>query len=77
MRTVIISGPNGFRLEIGSHLDLICKIIEIGDYFSDLIYKAKMNGSQLLDLLKEFNLYEKYKDLIDENLMYTITAYDW
>ena len=48
--------------------------MEIGYCETDLIYKAKLTGEELL---KQFKLSEEDAKLISANNLYEITAYDW
>ena len=50
------------------------KLMKIGYAETDLIYKAKLTGA---DLLKEFILSEEHAKLISPNNLYEVTAYDW
>lgn len=50
------------------------KLMEIGYCETDLIYKAKLTGEELL---KQFKLSEEDAKLISANNLYEITAYDW
>ncbi len=54
--------------------EFVEKLMKIGYLETDLVYKVKLTGAELL---KEFDLCEEDKKLISINNLYEITAYDW
>jgi hypothetical protein len=77
MRCVFIRCLNeSLRIELGSDVGIIAKVIEIGRCRDFLIYEARLNGKELLEFLDEFNLRSKYEHLINSAYNYEIVAYD-
>ena len=78
MRSTIIRGKNdGLRIELGSDVDIICHVMDIGKCLDYLIYEVELNGQELIAFLEKFNLADKYKTLINVEFSYFVTAYDW
>ena len=78
MRSTIIRGKNdGLRIELGSDVDIICHVMDIGKCIDYLIYEVELNGQELIAFLEKFNLADKYKTLINVEFSYFVTAYDW
>lgn len=78
MRSTIIRGKNdGLRIELGSDVDIICYVIDIGKCLDYLIYEVELNGQELIAFLDKFKLSDKYKMLINVEFSYVVTAYDW
>ncbi len=75
MRYATIYGINDkVYVKIDDGETFVKKLMEIGELETDLIYKAKLTGAQLL---KEFKLSEEDAKLISANNLYEVTAYDW
>ena len=78
MRSTIVKGKNdGIRIELGSDVDIICHVMDIGKCIDYLIYEVELNGQELIAFLEKFNLADKYKTLINVEFSYFVTAYDW
>ena len=78
MRSTIVKGKNdGIRIELGSDVDIICYVMDIGKCLDYLIYEVELNGQELIAFLEKFNLADKYKTLINVEFSYFVTAYDW
>lgn len=78
MRSTIVKGKNdGIRIELGSDVDIICHVMDIGKCLDYLIYEVELNGQELIAFLEKFNLADKYKTLINVEFSYFVTAYDW
>lgn len=78
MRSTIVKGKNdGIRIELGSDVDIICQVMDIGKCLDYLIYEVELNGQELIAFLEKFNLADKYKTLINVEFSYFVTAYDW
>ena len=78
MRSTIVKGKNdGIRIELGSDVDIICHVMDIGKSLDYLIYEVELNGQELIAFLEKFNLADKYKTLINVEFSYFVTAYDW
>ena len=78
MRSTIIRGKNdGLRIELGSDVDIICHVMDIGKCIDYLIYEVELNGQELIAFLEKFKLADKYKTLINVEFSYFVTAYDW
>lgn len=69
---------NNITIDLGSNIDAISKVIEVGNYIPDLIYEILLNGKELKRFLVNFKLdkYINFSD-VDDNDMFIITAYDW
>ena len=77
MRSTIVKGKNdGIRIELGSDVDIICHVMDIGKCLDYLIYEVELNGQELIAFLEKFNLADKYKTLINVEFSYFVTAYD-
>ncbi|MBO5851508.1 MAG: hypothetical protein J6R29_04165 [Clostridia bacterium] len=75
MRYATIFGINDkVYIKIDDGESFVKKLMEIGECETDLIYKAKLTGAELL---KEFKLSKEHAKLISLNNLYEITAYDW
>ena len=78
MRSTKVKGKNdGIRIELGSDVDIICHVMDIGKCLDYLIYEVELNGQELIAFLEKFNLADKYKTLINVEFSYFVTAYDW
>lgn len=78
MRSTIVKGKNdGIRIELGSDVDIICHVMDIGKCIDYLIYEVELNGQELIAFLEKFKLADKYKTLINVEFSYFVTAYDW
>ena len=78
MRSTIVKGKNdGIRIELGSDVDIICHVMDIGKCLDYLIYEVELNGQELIAFLEKFNLADKYKTLINVEFSFFVTAYDW
>lgn len=78
MRSTIVKGKNdGIRIDLGSDVDIICHVMNIGKCLDYLIYEVKLNGQELIAFLDKFKLADKYKTLINVKFSYVVTAYDW
>lgn len=78
MRSTIVKGKNdGIRIELGSDVDIICRVMDIGKCIDYLIYEVELNGQELIAFLEKFKLADKYKTLINVEFSYFVTAYDW
>lgn len=78
MRSTIVKGKNdGIRIELGSDVDIICHVMDIGKCLDYLIYEVELNGQELIAFLEKFKLVDKYKTLINVEFSYFVTAYDW
>lgn len=78
MRSTIVKGKNdGIRIELGSDVDIICHVMDIGKCLDYLIYEVELNGQELIAFLEKFKLADKYKTLINVEFSYFVTAYDW
>lgn len=78
MRSTIVKGKNdGIRIELGSDVDIICHVMDIGKCLDYLIYEVELNGQELIAFLEKFKLADKYKTLINVKFSYFVTAYDW
>lgn len=78
MRSTIVKGKNdGIRIELGSDVDIICHVMDIGKCLDYLIYEVELNGQELIAFLEKFNLADKYKTLINVEFSYFVIAYDW
>lgn len=71
MRSTIVKGKNdGIRIELGSDVDIICHVMDIGKCLDYLIYEVELNGQELIAFLEKFNLADKYKTLINVEFSY-------
>lgn len=78
MRSTIVKGKNdGIRIDLGSDVDIICHVMNIGKCLDYLIYEVELNGQELIAFLDKFKLADKYKTLINVKFSYVVTAYDW
>ena len=76
--SVIKSLNDDFTLNLGSDVEIIVAVINIGSAVDYLIYKTKMNGLELIEFMKSLKL-DKCYDLseIKADFTYEITSYDW
>jgi hypothetical protein len=78
MRSTIVKGKNDrIRIDLGSDVDIICHVMNIGKCLDYLIYEVELNGQELIAFLDKFKLSDKYKMLINVEFSYVVTAYDW
>lgn len=77
MRSTVVKGNDGFRLELGSNTDLIGEVIELGKVVDYLIFEVEMTGVELIEFLKRHHLDNLITQNIKQNNKYTVTSYDW
>ena len=78
MRYTSIRGKDdGLHFELGSNVDIICEVMNIGKAIDYLIYEAELTGAELLEFLGKFRIEKDITDKIKPENTYIITAYDW
>ena len=77
MRNVrVVCVEDGVSFSLGSDVTLICEVMDLGEYISELTYQLKVKGIDLIELLNKHNINGKGIE-INANNTYVITAYDW
>lgn len=79
MRNTTIKGINDqFYHDLGSSVEYVAKVIEIGKCVDYLIYEIKLTGQELKEFYCSIGLQnaKSYGEIVDKN-EYLITAYDW
>ena len=78
MRTTFIKGlDDGLQFELGSAVEIICAVMEIGYAEDAITYYANMTGAELIAFLKEHAPRQEIIEQINPNNNYKITAFDW
>ena len=78
MRYTLVKGvKDSIRLDLGSDVSIICKVMDIGKALDALTFEVTLNGSELREFLRSFKLTEALKADIKKENLYIITAYDW
>ncbi len=79
MRNTTIKGlTDEFSDDLGSSVDYVAKVIEIGKCVDYLIYEVQLSGKELKEFYSSVGLdnTQSIEKIIDEN-EYIIRAYDW
>ncbi len=78
MRSVVVKGiDDDLIIELGREVEIVFAVIKIGKAIDAITYELVVDGTDLINFMKENNLIDKINNDIKENNRYVITAYDW
>lgn len=81
-KTTLYGKDDGLVVNLGSNVDIICAVMEVGIGRDFITYEVEYTGVQLIEFFDKYNFRKIVQnelnfDLIIEDNRYVLTAYDW
>ena len=75
--TVIYSLDDGKRFSLGTSVEPICAIMEIGYAEDAITFYVNMKGDEVINFIKKYAPDKGVQEQINPNGNYKIVGYDW